>query len=101
MRTPTPGLSDKPFRRGPKALGLASDLEHRLTGDEDADTLLRDRGILVGQTDLDLPGGELETSNLVEERPHECAGSDHDLDALIVGGHEIAFVVADLAAARP
>src|SRR5207244_5564865 len=91
------GLADEPFGGGPEALRLAGDLEHRLSGDEDADSLLRDRRVLVRQADLDLTRRELEPANLVDERPGEGPGSDDDLHTLVVDGDEIALFVADFA----
>src|SRR5439155_831555 len=90
-------LNDEPFGGGPETLRLAGDLEHRLSGDEDADALLRDRRVLVREADLDLSCRELEPANLVDERPGERPGSDDNLHTLVVDGDEIALFVADFA----
>ena len=93
-------LADEPLGGGPQTLRLAGDLEHGLSRDEHADALLGDGLILVSQADLDLPRGELQPPDLVEEGPDESASADHYLYALIVRGGEVALVVTDLRAAR-
>src|SRR5919201_4158152 len=93
-------FADEPLGRRAKPLGLAGDLEHRLSGDEHPDPLLRDRLVLVGQPYLDLARRELEPPDLVEERPHERARADDDLDALIACGDQLALLIADLRTAR-
>jgi hypothetical protein len=89
---------EEPFRRVADGLVVGTDLERRDTLHRDLDALAGDG---VGEVDVDLPRGELELADLMDEWQDDHAATAHDLEVAPPVRRPVALTGHDQRLVRP